>query len=829
MADFKINVIIDPSQAVRATSVVNRELRSVQGTANDVQRVLATAFTGFGIVRLAKEYQSLADTYTQLSNRVRISTENETELRDVTDELLQRANESRVSFQSIVELYARTAAATKNLGISQRELLQFVTSVSKAITLSGASSVEATAGLIQLSQGIASNTLRGDELRSVLEQLPAVADVIAKQMNITRGELRNFAKDGVITGQVILDAFANARKEIDEKFKTTIATVSQSFQRLSNAIIGYVGNLDRAVDISRIVASAIGFIQEHLDLFARTVIFVATILVEKLAIQALGFVLSQLKAIAVAAATNPFLAIAQAALLATGFIVAFGDQVKVSEDGLANLQDVAITAANAVGQILGPAFDAAYEALGRLFGFDAAPSIRELVIGVAGGMDRVIGTVRGTVYAVSDYWSSLWTVALPKFTIDGINFILDGIETLLDRIGAAIDTIQTLFYQSFTAIAQSVKALAQAAVDAASGLFESAEGNLNQASVSLQRSLSVFSPDNINRQYVKEFAEKSGQRTLPQIENTFTTAYNELGAKLQESFKEGFDQDTFLGFVTSIFDEAEQKARERQADLDRLNAAQAAQRKKNREADELKNRTIAAPGLPTTDTSKDTLEAILKPQKEYNQLIADLNKLYAEGKISLDQYNQAADEGLIKSLKNVQDFSAGFEQAFAEIRLEAQNWASVTYDTFNTVFSAGEDALVEFAQTGKVEFGQLADSIVSDLIRIYSRMLLVQALNLFLPSGSVPPIGFGGSRATGGDVQPGRSYIVGEKGRETFTPDRPGRITPAASDTGGKAVTNVVNVLDPKMIPAAMRSRDGEQTVLNIISTNAEFLKRVLS
>ena len=45
---------------------------------------------------------------------------------------------------------------------------------------------------------MASGVLRGDELKSVLEQLPTVADVIAKQLNVTRDELRKMGEDGKI-------------------------------------------------------------------------------------------------------------------------------------------------------------------------------------------------------------------------------------------------------------------------------------------------------------------------------------------------------------------------------------------------------------------------------------------------------------------------------------------------------------------------------------------------------------------------------------------------------------------------------------------------------
>ncbi|TRO94314.1 hypothetical protein FKB34_11350 [Glycocaulis profundi] len=56
--------------------------------------------------------------------------------------------------------------------------------------------------------------------------------------------------------------------------------------------------------------------------------------------------------------------------------------------------------------------------------------------------------------------------------------------------------------------------------------------------------------------------------------------------------------------------------------------------------------------------------------------------------------------------------------------------------------------------------------------------------------------GFGGNRATGGPVRAGQAYTVGEHGRETFIPSRPGVIIPNAAQMpqiGGKAPVHVHN------------------------------------
>ena len=125
---------------------------------------------------------------TDFQNRLRLVVDSEEEVRDVTQELFDIAQRTRVEFGAVSTVYSRTALAARDLGIDQSRLLQFTESVSQALILSGASAQEARGALIQLSQAIASGRLRGDELRSVLEQLPVVAQTIADSLGVTRGE-----------------------------------------------------------------------------------------------------------------------------------------------------------------------------------------------------------------------------------------------------------------------------------------------------------------------------------------------------------------------------------------------------------------------------------------------------------------------------------------------------------------------------------------------------------------------------------------------------------------------------------------------------------------
>lgn len=258
--------------------VIRRRLDEIGEAANRSTRgifLLQRAIFVLGGAGAVRALTTQVDLLTNVENRLRLTTTSAQNLEAVQTRLFQVARESRTSFESVAEIYNRTALSVRNLGISQEETIRFTQSLARAAILSGASTREANAALIQLSQGLASNRLSGDELRSVLEQLPFVADVIARQLGITRGELREFGREGRISAEVVLEAFRNAEQEIEQLFSQTSPTISQALSVANTNWLQFLDNLEDTYEISRRVAQSIIFLSENLDIIVGSLAAVA--------------------------------------------------------------------------------------------------------------------------------------------------------------------------------------------------------------------------------------------------------------------------------------------------------------------------------------------------------------------------------------------------------------------------------------------------------------------------------------------------------------------------------------------------------------------------
>ena len=138
-----------------------------------------------------------------------------------------------------------------------------------------------------------------------------------------------------------------------------------------------------------------------------------------------------------------------------------------------------------------------------------------------------------------------------------------------------------------------------------------------------------------------------------------------------------------------------------------------------------------------------------------------------------------------KELKEQQDAEA------ARVQKLAQQYQGIADTLANGVVNALKGAV-----DGTTSLAQAATNLLNDL---GNQMLQLARNMLFFGNiaGSLVPGGgllgsiFGGFMAKGGTVTGGRSYMVGEKGPELFTPGRSGSIAPSGSFGETNVVVNV--------------------------------------
>ncbi len=245
--DFSVRVRDDASHNLQR---ISKEVDGVTGSLKRLAAGALTIGTGLAVARLADQYRLL-------QNRLRLVTSGTEELNAVTDQLTKISIRSRTSFQATADLFARLARSSRTLGLSQQELLDVSETVSKSIRISGSTAQEAAAGVIQFGQALASSRLSGDELRSVLEQMPRLAQAIAEGLDVDIGKLREMGQAGELGAEKVVRALQREASIIDTEFGRLFPLVSEAFTNLNSALFVTIGTMDEFSGVSKVVANVI--------------------------------------------------------------------------------------------------------------------------------------------------------------------------------------------------------------------------------------------------------------------------------------------------------------------------------------------------------------------------------------------------------------------------------------------------------------------------------------------------------------------------------------------------------------------------------------------
>lgn len=227
-------------RAEQETERLSRATDQLSGAYRGLRNVLAAVGAGLAVRAVIRA----ADTYSELRSQLRLVTESQEELNETYEAAYRLAQETRGGLEETINLYARLARSSEELDLTNQQLLTVTRAINQSFVVSGASAQEAASATLQLSQGMASGTLRGEELNSVLENSPRLARAIADGLGVTIGELRTLGAEGQLTGSAVTRALLSSADSINREFQDMPRTVGQSLQQLRNDLIDTFGETD---------------------------------------------------------------------------------------------------------------------------------------------------------------------------------------------------------------------------------------------------------------------------------------------------------------------------------------------------------------------------------------------------------------------------------------------------------------------------------------------------------------------------------------------------------------------------------------------------------
>ncbi|MEM8060704.1 tape measure protein [Morganella morganii subsp. sibonii] len=285
VGEIVYQVQMDVAQLLTSQRQLDQRLRNMEGgfnrttnAANGTERSMASlsrvaaSLTAYLSVSAVTSY---AEAWTVLNNKLSNSVRASESLVEVTERVFNISQDTRSSLDATATLYARLERGTRQYNTSAEELAKLTTIINQGFIVSGATAQEAENAIIQLSQGIASGVLRGEEFNSVSEQGSRLMVALADSMGVSIGQLRAMAAEGKLTTDVVVNGLLSQGAAIGEEFSKTTQTMSQALQEAGNNITKFFGNSSTVQSFISVFNDSVVMVSENLDYLTNILVIAA--------------------------------------------------------------------------------------------------------------------------------------------------------------------------------------------------------------------------------------------------------------------------------------------------------------------------------------------------------------------------------------------------------------------------------------------------------------------------------------------------------------------------------------------------------------------------
>ncbi|MCU3302730.1 tape measure protein, partial [Enterobacter hormaechei subsp. hoffmannii] len=288
VGDIEYVIKADTAQLLRADKQVRDITDGMEGGFNRADKAASSLTSSFGsLSRVATSLMAIlsvqqvaqyADAWTTLNNKLANALRPSEQLVDVTERVFNITQQTRGSLDATASLYARLERATREYGTSADDLAKLTTIINQGFVVSGATAQEAENAIIQLSQGLASGALRGEEFNSVNEQGNRLIVALADSMGVGIGQMRQMAAAGKLTTDVVVNGLLSQGVTIGNEFANTTTTISQALQVAGNNITKFFGENSTVKTGTAIFNDAVISVSENIGALSAILTGVAAVM-----------------------------------------------------------------------------------------------------------------------------------------------------------------------------------------------------------------------------------------------------------------------------------------------------------------------------------------------------------------------------------------------------------------------------------------------------------------------------------------------------------------------------------------------------------------------
>jgi tape measure domain-containing protein len=238
-AEAEISRSID--MATREQNQFNRSVKTGEqnsaGLLRTIKGVAATYLTIHGALSITR----ISDEYVNTFARLKLINDGLQSTEKLQEKIFASAERARSSYTATAKVVSRVGMNAGSAFSNNDEMVAFAEQLNKQFIIAGASTAEMSSALLQLTQGLGSGVLRGEELNAVFESAPNIIGSIADYLDVDIGKIRELAAEGGITASIVKNAMFAAAEETNATFESMPKTFGQVFNQIGNSAIKAFG------------------------------------------------------------------------------------------------------------------------------------------------------------------------------------------------------------------------------------------------------------------------------------------------------------------------------------------------------------------------------------------------------------------------------------------------------------------------------------------------------------------------------------------------------------------------------------------------------------
>jgi tape measure domain-containing protein len=259
--------------AAAGARVQRQEAEGVANAYRSAVGYLKQMVLAYGVLSTAR----IADEWASVEARVGLATDSIEDQKTALEGIFQIAQDTRQEYASAGDLFAKISRNRKTTGMSTDQNLALTRTIGQALTIGGGSTESQQAALMQLGQSIAKGRVDGEELNSILEQAPRLAEAIAASFNVGVGvgDLKEMGAQGKLLTSVLLPGLLKQSDLLEKEFAKLPRTFGGGMLKLKNEIGRRIHDLDKLTGAAEKFAAAIDFVIKHLTTILKLLALIA--------------------------------------------------------------------------------------------------------------------------------------------------------------------------------------------------------------------------------------------------------------------------------------------------------------------------------------------------------------------------------------------------------------------------------------------------------------------------------------------------------------------------------------------------------------------------